>query len=137
MSYADYEYYSTKYLGNALTKAEFPRLALRASSFLDYYTMGKAAKAADLDAVKMACCAIAEQYKLVDTAQLAANKAMDNADAAGLKSQTVGGWSQTYQSGAESAKEALSAYEYAKEQLIKIAQQYLVGTGLLYRGRCF
>lgn len=43
MAYADYRYYITTYLGTAIQEADFPRLSLRASSFLDYYTQGRAA----------------------------------------------------------------------------------------------
>ena len=60
MAYADYEYYTTTYLGTAIKEDDFPRLSLRASSFLDYYTQGQAAQNPDLDALKMACCAVAE-----------------------------------------------------------------------------
>ena len=44
MAYADYTYYTDTFLGTAVKESDFPRLALRASSYLDYYTMGKAAK---------------------------------------------------------------------------------------------
>ena len=54
MAYADYTYYTDTFLGTAVKESDFPRLALRASSYLDYYTMGKAAKNAGLDALKMA-----------------------------------------------------------------------------------
>ena len=69
MAYADYRYYITTYLGTAIQEADFPRLSLRASSFLDYYTQGRAARNDGLDALKMACCAIAEQYQAIDAAQ--------------------------------------------------------------------
>ena len=45
MTYADYTYYAGIYMGS-VSEEDFPRLAVRASSFLDYYTMGKAAAAA-------------------------------------------------------------------------------------------
>ena len=38
MPYADYNYYTGTFLGDAIAEANFPRLALRASDFLDYYT---------------------------------------------------------------------------------------------------
>ena len=55
MTYADFEYYSGVYMG-AVSGTDFPRLVVRASSFLDYYTRNKAQDHADLDAVKMCCC---------------------------------------------------------------------------------
>lgn len=140
MAYADYEYYTTTYLGSAIKEEDFPRLAMRASSFLDYYTQGRAAQNADMDALKMACCAIADQYQYIDTAQALAQKSLTaSLESDGeLQSQTVGSWSKTYRSGGDSAQQALSSVQTAKASLSSIAQQYLAGTGLLYRGRgCF
>lgn len=139
MAYADYEYYTAAYLGTAIQMADFPRLSLRASSFLDYYTQGRAAQNKELDAVKMACCAVAEQYQSIDLAQQAALNALKNSANAGetgeLQSQSVGSWSKTYRSGGDSAQQALSSAQAAQASLGAIAQQYLGATGLLYRGR--
>ena len=137
MAYADYEYYTTTYLGTAIKEDDFPRMALRASSFLDYYTQGRAAQNSDLDALKMACCAIAEQYQSIDTAQALAQKSLSaSLESDGeLQSQTVGSWSKTYRSGRDSAQQALSSVQIAQAALGAIVQQYLAGTGLLYRGR--
>ena len=137
MAYADYEYYKDTYLGTAIKEADFPRLALRASSFLDYYTQGRAAQNVDLDALKMACCAVAEQYQYVDTAQSLAQKSLTaSLETDGeLQSQTVGSWSKTYRSGGETAQQAATAAQTAQASLSAAAMQYLAGTGLLYRGR--
>lgn len=136
MAYADYEYYTTTYLGTAISEYDFPKLALRASSFLDYYTQGRAAKNADLDVLKMACCAVAEQYQYIDTAQALAQKSLTaSLESNGeLQSQTVGSWSKTYRSGGDSAQQALSSAQTAQASLAAVAQQYLGATGLLYRG---
>ena len=127
MAYADYEYYKNTYLGTAIKEDDFPRLSLRASSFLDYYTQGKAAKNADLDALKMACCAIAEQYQYIDTAQALAQKSLsaslESSDTGELQSQTVGSWSKTYRSGGDSAQQALSSAQAAQASLAAVAQQ--------------
>lgn len=137
MAYADYEYYTTTYLGTAIKGDDFPRLSLRASTFLDYYTQGRAAQNSDLDALKMACCAVAEQYQSIDTAQALAQKSLSaSLESDGeLQSQTVGSWSKTYRSGGDSAQQALSSVQTAQAALGALAQQYLAGTGLLYRGR--
>ena len=139
MAYADYDFYKITYLGTAIQEADFPRLSLRASAFLDYYTQGRAALNAGLDALKMACCAVAEQYQYIDTAQALAQKSLsaslESGETGELQSQTVGSWSKTYRSGGDSAQQALSSVQTAKESLSSIAQQYLAGTGLLYRGR--
>lgn len=139
MSYADYEFYSASYFGKAISEEDFPRLSLRASAFLDYYTQGRAEAHPELEALKMACCAIAEQYQMVDAAQDLASKGLSAGMESGgteLQSQTVGSWSKSYRSGGESAASAMTAAEAVKAQIAAIAQQYLAGTGLLYRGRC-
>lgn len=118
--YADYEYYTSTYIGGALTEEEFVRAATRASSFLDYFTRGKA-KDYTGDELKMCCCALAEQYQIIENAQ-AQSVSGDE-----LQSQTVGSWSKTYRSGTETA-------EAAREALAGIATRYLAHTGLLYRG---
>lgn len=141
MAYADYYFYITAYMGTAINSENFPRLALRASAFLDYYTQGRAADNSNLDALKMACCALAERYQAIETAQKLADKALTAAVAAGgaeLQSQTVGGWSKSYRSGGGSAAEAFSAANSAQASLADTARRYLAGTGLVYRGgrRC-
>lgn len=137
MTYANYEYYTSTYLGTAIKEDDFPRLSMRASSFLDYYTQGRAAQNVDLDALKMACCAVAEQYQYVDTAQSLAQKSLTaSLETDGeLQSQTVGSWSKTYRSGGETAQQAATAAQTAQASLSAAAMQYLTGTGLLYRGR--
>lgn len=137
MAYADYEYYITTYLGTAIQEYDFLRLSLRASSFLDYYTQGRAAQNSDLDALKMACCAVAEQYQYIDAAQSLAQKSLSASlgSKGELQSQTVGSWSKTYRSGGDSAQQALSSVQAAQASLSAIVQQYLSGTGLLSRGR--
>ncbi len=98
MAYADFEYYANTYLGTAIEYNDFSRLSLRASAFLDYYTQGRAAKNAKLDALKMCCCAIAEQYQYIDTAKALAQKSITSSleNNGELQSQTVGSWSKTY-----------------------------------------
>lgn len=137
MVYADYEYYANTYMGTAIKEDEFPRLALRASSYLDYYTQGRAEAHSDLDAVKMCCCALSEQYQSIETAQALAQKSLAVAAESGmeLQSETVSAWSRSYRSGGESAQNALKTAADGKSLLGEIARQYLSNTGLLYRGR--
>lgn len=138
MVYADYEYYTTIYLGTTIQEADFSRLALRASSFLDYYTQGRAALNSELDALKMACCAVAEEYQTIDTAKLLAQKELSTAlltEGGELQSQSVGSWLKTYRSAGDSASHAIDSASTAQAVLSAAANQYLAWTGLLYRGR--
>ena len=86
-----------------------------------------------LEAVKMACCALAEDYQTIDSARMLANRSLSSASGDGgeLQSQTVGSWSKTYRSGGSSAKDALNAAESAQGALMETAKMYLAGTGLL------
>lgn len=137
MVYADYTYYAGTYMG-AVSEGDFPRLAVRASSFLDYYTRSKAADNADLDAVKMCCCALVDKYAVIEAAQALARQNLANAAAgdAEIKSETVGGYSRTIATGGESALSALNATDGAKKLLAAVCSEYLANTGLLYRGGC-
>lgn len=135
MTYADFEYYSGVYMG-AVSEADFPRLVVRASFFLDYYTRNKAADNATLDAVKMCCCALVDKYAVIEAAQALAQKNLANAAVgdAEVKSETVGGYSRTLATGGESALSALNATDGAKKLLAETCREYLAHTGLLYRG---
>lgn len=136
MAYADYTYYSGTYMGT-VSEEDFPRLAVRASSYLDYYTRDKAKDNAELDAVKMCCCALVDVYKLIETAKELANKDMTaglSSDA--IQSETVGGYSRTMRAGGDGASSSLQAGMDAKKQLAATAMEYLANTGLLYRGVC-
>lgn len=134
MVYADYTFYANSFLGSAISEADFPRLALRASQFLDYYTMGKAKNYPELENLKMACCAIAEKYQIVEKAQKIASESLE--DTGNLKSESVGSYSVSYQTASEKAQGANQTVIDAQSGVVATARQYLVGTGLLYRGRC-
>lgn len=121
MAYAEQSYYETQYLGNLIPAEDFPRLAQRASDYLDYITMGRAQKAGELPALQKACCALAEQYLAVErsTARSAAQEGE-------VASETVGPWSRTYRSAGETSREI-------EAQLRQTAALYLAGTGLMSR----
>lgn len=135
MSYADYEYYAGTYMGT-VSEDEFPRLAVRASSFLDYYTQNRVKDNAELDAVKMCCCALVDKYKVIEAAQELAVKKLAGAleTDAEVKSETVGGYSRTLDTGASGAVAALSTTDGAKKLFAETCMEYLAHTGLLYRG---
>lgn len=134
MTYADFKYYFSTYMG-AVSEDDFPRLVARASSFLDYYTCNRAQDNADLDAVKMCCCALVDKYQLIEAAQqLAATKLTNAATGDDVKSETVGSYSRTLATCGESALSALNATDGAKKLLAETCMEYLAHTGLLYRG---
>lgn len=124
--YASYEYYVGNYLGSLIPEADFAAASLRASRFLDYYTQNRAKDNAELEAVKMACCALADEYYAIETAQRLAMQTDDE-----MQSQTVGSYSVTYRSKADTARTIAAE---ARGRMVAIARQHLAHTGLLYRG---
>lgn len=141
MAYADYDYYVNEYGGSAIAEADFKPLANKASVYIDSATMGRAQGNPELEAVKMCCCALAEQYQLISTAEkLAAHSLKPGEEGGGeVASETVGSWSRSYQSGGYSAQTAIQASRESKAGLAELAKIYLGNTGMLqavgYRGR--
>ena len=122
MAYANFDYYVGSYGGTFFqAEEEFIPCANRASLYLDQMTFGRAEHNADNERVKLACCAIAEQAKIIAEADadMLTNK--------GMKSQSVGSFSVTYSTAEEIAS-------HARAQIKELARLYLGPTGLLYRG---
>ncbi len=130
MIYADYDYYVNDYCGRAINSEDYPRLALHASQYIDYITQGRAGHDAGLEAVRMCCCALAEQCQLLDSAQQAQKESLSD-EYVELQSESVGGWSRSFGNTADMASKISSD---AKSSLYEIARQHLSRTGLLYRG---
>lgn len=135
MTYADYTYYTDVYMGSVAAD-DFPRLAIRASAFIDYYTQGRAAGAADLEAVKTCCCALVDKYAVIDAAETTAIErlAKSRTTGAAVKSESVGGYSRTLATGEEEASAAVEVGQMAEKLLAQTCTAYLAHTGLLYRG---
>ncbi len=70
MAYADYEFYSTSYFGSVVPEADFPRLAERASDFVDTMTFDRLVDGLSMNErsqkrIKKAVCSLAElMYQL-------------------------------------------------------------------------
>ena len=126
--YADYTFYVDVFLGDLIPAERFDKYATLASDFIDYFTMGRAANSAELPAVKKCCCALAEQYMLVESVKKAA---VANVTTDGIiASETVGSHSRSFRTGTEGMQEATAA----EAELANIARRYLMPAGLLYRG---
>lgn len=95
MAYADYIYYATVYMGGSLTEDIFPALAVKASAYVDYVTMGRAKNAFGdaADAVKNAVCALAEIIQ--DSNKL---NAVSTDTERAVSSETVGAWTRSFDS---------------------------------------
>ena len=137
--YADYNFYASAYYGVAITEDDFPRLASKASDFIDYYTKGKAATATDetiVLAIRKACCAVAEKMLEMEQAAKLRAQYIDAALNGGeKKSETVGSWSVSYSTAADYARSEAELTN-PRAQYAQAALEYLANTGLLYRGGC-
>ncbi|MBQ9898110.1 MAG: hypothetical protein IJM44_01485 [Ruminococcus sp.] len=120
--YADYSFYTDEYLAGrsaAVTAADFQYYARQASAVIAQYTHGNI-KADDIpDEVKMCCCELVETMHAADTSEAAQKP--------GVSSESVQGWSQSYES-TEARKTALRGLQR------DCIYRWLSNTGLLYSG---
>ena len=95
MAYADYEFYTTSYFGSVVPETDFPRLAERASDFVDTMTFdrlvdGLPANERSQKRIKKAVCSLAELMYQIELAE----KNAANAAASGT-STTIGSGGST------------------------------------------
>lgn len=74
MAYADYEFYTTSYFGSVVPEAGFPRLAERASDFVDTMTFdrlvdGLPTNERSQKRIKKAVCSLAELMYQIELAE--------------------------------------------------------------------
>ena len=164
MAYADYEFYTTSYFGSVVPEADFPRLAERASDFVDLMTFdrlvdGLPTNERSQKRIKKAVCSLTELMYQIELAE----KNATNAAVSGTSTAIGSGGSTTgivtsVSSGSESisyatpqqigasAKEWSAVYAAAgdiqktNDLLLKTALPFLMGvvtddgTPLLYAG---
>ena len=73
-----YEFYVNTYMGNQIAEHDFPRLISRAGVYLEKFNV------TDENKLNMAMCAVAEAWQT-------------NEQGGDVASQSVGGWSKSYQ----------------------------------------
>ncbi len=98
MIYADYTYYTDSYGGKAVSEGDFPRLAAKASAYIDRLTFGRAAENAGDERLKMCCCELCDSFTLTD-----GNGGMVK------QSESVGSWSYSLTGSSETASESVMA----------------------------
>ena len=96
MAYADYEFYTTSYFGSVVPEADFPRLAERASDFVDLMTFdrlvdGLPENERSQKRIKKAVCSLAELMYQIELAE----KNATNAAASGASTTIGSGGSAT------------------------------------------
>lgn len=80
MAYADYEFYTTSYFGSVVPEADFPRLAERASDFVDTMTFdrlvdGPPTNERSQKRIKKTVCSLAELMYQIELAEKNATNA--------------------------------------------------------------
>lgn len=123
-NYADEKFYKTAYLSGkeAVVATAFDYYARHASQIINQYA-GENIDAENVpECVKMCCCELAE---------LAFRDESSEAQNGGISSESVQGWSKSFES-TEARKTALQSAQKA------CIYKWLSGTGLLYAGvrRC-
>lgn len=118
MAYADWTYYQNTYLGTAISEADFPALAQRASAQIDAMTFGRAASDTDNEtAIKNACCAVAEELQ----------RQQSTGFTDGIQSESQGRYSVSFFAHSSRAQSNQSKLETA-------AKLYLGNSGLMFAG---
>lgn len=94
--YADFAYYQGAYLGARLTEAQWPAAARQADAWLDRLTFGRLRRGAPVDdAVRMACCAMADVISRWQQAEAGRTP--------GLAAFNNDGYSESYAAGTDQA----------------------------------
>ena len=96
MAYADYDFYTTSYFGSVVPETDFPRLAERASDFVDTMTFdrlvdGLPTNERSQKRIKKAVCSLAELMYQIELAE----KNAANAAASGVSAAIGSGGSTT------------------------------------------
>lgn len=163
MAYTDFEFYTTTYHGNVVPEADFPRIADRASDFLDVITFDRLVDGLPDDEraktkVQKAVCAVSDKLYELELAEKQANAAAQAGGSSGdsggatsgiISSRSAGSESISYASlsdTASGAKNWSAVYQAAGDEtltnnlLYSVARLYLTGVRddkgvlLLYAG---
>lgn len=108
MAYADYEFYTTSYFGSVVPETDFPRLAERASDFIDAMTFdrlvdGLPTNERSQKRIKKAVCSLAELMYQIELAEKnATNAAVSGASTAIGSGGSTTGIVTSVSSGSES-----------------------------------
>lgn len=116
MAYADYEFYTTSYFGSVVPETDFPRLAEKASDFIDTMTFNRLVDGLPTNErsqkrIKKTVCSLAE---LMYQIELAEKNAINQASA-NVTDTNVGGKSTGIVTSVSSGSESIS---YATPQQI-------------------
>jgi len=114
-AYVDYAYYTGTFHGSAISEADFPGYALKASRYIRAVTHDRAT--ADNTDVKDATCAVTELIQQIEKEKSGGVKTSESVDI----------WSASY-------FQPDSMKQDENTRLMNIIDPYFYGTGLLYAG---
>ena len=107
MSYTDFEFYATIYHGNVVPEADFPRIADRASDFLDVIAFDRLVDGLPSDEraatkVQKAVCAVSDKLYELELAEKQANAAAQAGGSSGTSGGATSGIISSRSAGSES-----------------------------------
>lgn len=107
MAYTDFEFYATTYHGNVVPEADFPRIADRASDFLDVITFDRLVDGLPSDEraatkVQKAVCAVSDKLYELELAEKQANAAAQAGGSSGASGGVTSGIISSRSAGSES-----------------------------------
>lgn len=133
--YADYEFYSTKYLGELVSEDDYPKYEMKARDELDYYTRMRIPFVKDenkMERVKMCECKLIDLLFNYDQ-ELAKIKEYEDKTVEGVvASETVGKHSISYQKA--SLRSKADVEKERSKKIKELIHKNLFMTGLLYSG---
>lgn len=133
--YADYEFYSAKYLGELVSEDDYPKYEMKARDELDYYTRMRIPFINDenkMERVKMCECKLIDLLFNYDQ-ELSRIEEYENKMLEGtVASETVGKHSISYQKASFRTREEIE--KDRSKKIKELIQKNLFMTGLLYRG---
>lgn len=128
MAYADFDFYTGTYAGNAVRAEDFPRLSERSSEIIDDFTYHR------IDEntiekynmpVKKACCAVCDYLNNIEIV----NDTLRNPEKHIVTSETAGNISKTY----ANPLSTVSDENIRNAEIYNIISRYLACTGLMNR----
>lgn len=119
--YADYNFYTSEYMGSAIPDTVYAEAAREADAYIDYLTHNRIVlddlPEAFQRKVKMAACAVAE----------ICYKQTQDESSTTVSSESVGNHSKTF-------SVVKRGFEQREHEKVTKAKTYLHGTGLMYGG---
>lgn len=135
--WVDFTYYTQEYKGSIVPSDQFDYYSLKAENYVDYITLGKASKFFERfeEKIKNCVCAVAELQFKYDKDLQSIKDYESKLIQSGVKSEQVKSHSISFMTAKDFTSESDLKTSFDKK-LRDTIYQYLLVTGLLYRGVC-